>query len=614
MNFLKKLFKREKAISTTLHIGSSNGFHFRPITKFAHEVKKYNAKVTLMAYEKEVDASQSSELTSLSLEYGENCTLLCRGEEAQKASNELSHFFRELMRDDKEEKAMIQEEENYEAPTLIGISVAPGISIAPLFQLKITSDTSKPIEMSINQAIEKVKEELQKLYEQEENSEAEIYLAQKELLSSKIFEQNFTSIEQFQKAIKSESLKLKNTPLESRMDDYVDMQQQVLSQLGIESHFDLPKTPYILLAEALLPSHIAKLSETPIEGVVLKKGTPTSHASILLRSHAIPAVIINQNIEVSKQAILDTNSGNLILNPTKNDLQKAKARQKAFHQRKEQNYNNRFNSTITRKGQTVNVLANIGDIPSAKEAKELGADGVGLLRSEFLFMEQKPTLKEQTQTYGEIFKLFDEITIRTLDIGGDKALPYITIDKEENPFLGIRGIRFSLQEQTLFKEQLLAVGLASTDAKNSKIKIMFPMVSEPQEFIEAKALAMKVYKEHKINTKNIQFGIMIEVPSVIFAIKEFDKLVDFYSIGTNDLTQYLFAIERTHPTLQVEPTSPMIMSALKMIIKKSNKPISICGELAGLGDATTSLINMGYSTLSVSAKLIPSLKERIRNV
>jgi phosphocarrier protein FPr len=348
--------------------------------------------------------------------------------------------------------------------------------------------------------------------------------------------------------------------------------------------------------------------------VVLKKGTPTSHASILLRSHAIPAVIINQNIEPSSQAILDTNSGNLIVNPTENDLKKAKIKQEAFQQRKEENYNKRFNSTITKKGHKVNVLANIGDITSAKEAKELGADGVGLLRSEFLFMEKKPTLKEQTKTYGEIFKLFDEITIRTLDVGGDKALPYIPMENENNPFLGIRGIRFSLQEQTLLKEQLLAVGLASADTKNSKIKIMFPMVSTPQEFIEAKALALEVYKEHKIKTENIQFGIMIEVPSVIFAIKEFNKLVDFYSIGTNDLTQYLFAIERTHPTLQVDPTSPMIMNALKMIIKKTKKPISICGELAGLGDATEELINMGYSTLSVSAKLIPSLKERIRNV
>jgi len=615
MNFIKKLFKKEKAIISTLHITSSNGFHFRPIAKFAHEVKKFNANITLLAYEKEVDASQASDIISLSLEKGESVTLLCRGEEAQKASEALSTFFKQLMLDDKKEKAMVQIEEHYEAPALSGISVAPGISIAPLFPLEIKTNTSNTkMTHSINEAITLVQEELEKLYEEEKSDESEIYLAQKELLTSKLFEQKFHTVECFINTIKEESNKLKNTKLESRMADYTDIQQRVLAYVGIKSNFDLPNTPYILLADELLPSHIKKLSKTPIQGVVLKKGTPTSHASILLRSHAIPAVIINQNIEPSSQAILDTNSGNLIVNPTENDLKKAKIKQEAFQQRKEENYNKRFNSTITKKGHKVNVLANIGDITSAKEAKELGADGVGLLRSEFLFMEKKPTLKEQTKTYGEIFKLFDEITIRTLDVGGDKALPYIPMENENNPFLGIRGIRFSLQEQTLLKEQLLAVGLASADTKNSKIKIMFPMVSTPQEFIEAKALALEVYKEHKIKTENIQFGIMIEVPSVIFAIKEFNKLVDFYSIGTNDLTQYLFAIERTHPTLQVDPTSPMIMNALKMIIKKTKKPISICGELAGLGDATEELINMGYSTLSVSAKLIPSLKERIRNV
>ena len=140
------------------------------------------------------------------------------------------------------------------------------------------------------------------------------------------------------------------------------------------------------------------------------------------------------------------------------------------------------------------------------------------------------------------------------------------------------------------------------------------MVNNCTEFIEAKQTAIAIAKKHQLNISNIKFGIMLEVPSVIFALKEFDKLVDFYSIGTNDLTQYLFAIERTHPTLQADALSPMLFSALKQIIKTTKKPISICGELAGLGAATKPLVNMGYNTLSVSAKLIPSLKERIRNV
>ncbi|RUM74532.1 MAG: HPr family phosphocarrier protein, partial [Sulfurovum sp.] len=162
--------------------------------------------------------------------------------------------------------------------------------------------------------------------------------------------------------------------------------------------------------------------------------------------------------------------------------------------------------------------------------------------------------------------------------------------------------------------QLLSVGLASADIPNAKIKIMFPMVSNREEFTQAKTIALELYKENNINTTNIQFGIMLEVPSVIFALKAFDKLVDFYSIGSNDLTQYLFAIERTHPTLSVDATSPELMNALAYIKTQTQKPISICGELAGLEYATSQLVKMGYNTLSVSSKLIPSLKENIRKI
>ncbi|NOZ91383.1 MAG: phosphoenolpyruvate--protein phosphotransferase, partial [Epsilonproteobacteria bacterium] len=358
-------------------------------------------------------------------------------------------------------------------------------------------------------------------------------------------------------------------------------------------------------------SEIIKISETLIEGVILKKGSPTSHAAILLRSFGIPSMIIDNIIPPSPKAILDANSGNLVLQPTKNDLEKAKNRQTAFKAFQEIGYQKRFEPAKTKDGKEIKILANITDVTSAKEAKELGADGIGLLRTEFLFKDRKPTLEEQIITYAEIMKIFDNITIRTLDVGGDKALSYAPIPKEANPFLGIRGIRFSLQEQTLFREQLLGIFLAHNQ---KPIKVMFPMVSTIEEFEEAKKIAKEVATENNVDISNIEFGIMLEVPSVIFAIKEFDKVVDFYSIGTNDLTQYLFAIERTHPTLYVDVTSPILMSALKVIKDSTTKPISICGELAGIEDVTANLIDIGYENLSVSAKLIPSLKERIREI
>lgn len=619
MNFFKSIFKKQKPIESTLTITSSNGFHLRPIAKFANEAKKFNSIITIVAYEQEVSATQVPKIISLSLEKGESFTLKCVGDDAKEASIHLTSFFKELMENDKEIKplTLTQKDESYESSTINGTSIVPGIAIAPLVYCKTVESIDTQKTLSINESIKLVKEELEELYNKNKsNTEAEIYLAHKEMLSSDIFQQRFKDAKELKITIDKEIEKLKGTKFESRIADYKDILQQILSHIGITTTLKLPDVPYILLVDDLLPSDIPKLVESPIQGVVLKHGSPTSHASILLRSFAIPTIIIDDYIEETTTAILDTSSGDVLVAPTKKDIDKAYKKQKLFQEKKAQNYKNRFKPTKTLKGKSIKVLANIGDVESAKEAKEFGADGIGLLRSEFLFMERKPSIDEQTNVYREIFELFDEITIRTLDVGGDKPLPYVHIEKEQNPFLGVRGIRFSLQEKTLLEEQLLSIFKVAneTNIKKKAIKIMFPMVSNCNEFIEAKKIAIAIANKNNLDISNIKFGIMLEIPSVIFALHKFDKIVDFYSIGTNDLTQYLFAIERTHPTLQADALSPMIISALKLIIKTTKKPISICGEIAGLATATKILINLGYDTLSVSAKLIPSLKERIRNV
>jgi len=608
MNFFNKLFKKPNALKTTLTITSSNGFHLRPIAKFVNEVKKFEATVSIEAKGQMVTATQVPKILSLSLEKGETFNLICSGDEAEKASAHLGDFFVELMNSETEFKEIVQEEEAYESPTLTGQTISKGIAIAPMIELEYTVSKNYDDSVSLGEAIDMTIAEL-------EGKASEVYLAQAQLLQADVFMQ-FKDVNPtlFEEAIKREIEKLKNTKFESRIADYKDIEQRVLSFLGIYKEMKLPNFPYILLAKSLLPSEVDILKNSAVQGVILQEGTPTSHASILLRSAAIPSMIVHEEVELSSSAILDASSGNLLLNPSQNDLAKAKGREKAFQEQQLLNFDNRHETVQTKAGKSIKILANITNLESAKEAKELGADGIGLLRTEFLFTDHKPTIEEQTETYTEIFKLFDEVTVRTLDIGGDKSLPYISIPKEDNPFLGVRGIRFSLQEQTLLKEQLLAVGSASADVPNAKIKIMFPMVSKTEEFTQAKTIALELYKEHNINTTNIQFGIMLEVPSVIFALKAFDKLVDFYSIGSNDLTQYLFAIERTHPTLSVDATSPELMNALAYIKSQTQKPISICGELAGLEEATQQLVEMGYETLSLSAKLIPSLKESIRNI
>ncbi len=611
MNFITKLLKQKPKITkTTLTIISSNGFHLRPIARFVNEVKKFDAKVTIIAFNQEVSALQVPKILSLALDNGDSFELKVEGEKAKEINAHLSNFFNKLMIDDTKIEIAKQEDERYQSSSIVGHTIAKGVGVAPLvrYRVKVTIDDRESI--SIKEAISLTKDELLELSKGKDKN-SEIFLAQRGLLSSEVFNQDFKTIEEFKSTINSEIERLKDTKFESRISDYRDLEKNVLNHLGIKSILELPDTPYILLADDLLPSEVEQIAKTAIEGVILEKGTLMSHASILLRANNIPSIIIDSKIEdgIYSYIIVDANSGDIILNPTNRDIRRAKEKKKKIKMEQSKSYANRFAPTITRSGKKVRVLANVTDINSAKEAKEYGADGIGLLRTEFLFTRKKPTLDEQIIAYREMFELFDDITIRTLDIGGDKSLPYIDIAKENNPFLGVRGIRLSLQEEELFREQLLAIFKAHN---GKRIKVMFPMVSQKEEFKRAKKIAQSVAVEYNIDISNILFGIMIEVPSVILALRVFDKGVDFYSVGTNDLTQYLFAIERTHPTLKVDITSPVILSALKIIIDNTTKPISICGELAGVPEVTKELIDMGYSNLSVSAKLIPSLKDKIR--
>ena len=616
MNFLKKLFKPTPTLTSTLQVTSSNGFHLRPIAKFVNEAKQFEATITLLSKQKEVSATQVPQILSLSLEKGDNFTLKCKGKEAQKALTFLSSYFEELMRDDKEITEIVQEKSEYTSESIKGTTISKGTGVGILtsyYRETIYNENG----LSLKEALEKTANELDELYKNnKEKEEAEIFLAHKSLLESELFQKEFDHID---RAIE----RLKGGKFESRIADYKDIKKRIESKMGKERIYRLPddETSSILvvdmIGDELLPSEVEELSRLKnLKGVILEYGSTTSHVAILLRSFKIPAIIIQERITPTGElfySILDANAGQLIDLPTQEELDLAERKILEEKKEEEKSHQNRFEKTETKAGKKIKVLANITNLESAKEAKELGADGVGLLRTEFLFTKEKPTIEEQTKTYTEIFKLFDEVTVRTLDIGGDKSLPYINIPKEDNPFLGLRGIRFSLQEETLLKEQLLAI-FKAVGVTMSHVKIMFPMISNIQEFQQAKTIALEIAKANNLDLTNIQFGIMLEVPSVIFALKEFDSLVDFYSIGSNDLTQYLFAIERTHPTLSVDATSPELMNALAYIKTQTQKPISICGELAGLEEATQQLVEMGYETLSVSAKLIPYMKESIRNI
>ena len=608
MSLFQKFFSKPQ--TKQLSITSNNGFHLRPVAQFVSLAKTFSCQVTATFKDKTVDAKGVNSLLSLSLEKGDSFTLITKGKKAEEALGELYTLFETLMHNDKEIKQIEKETYSYEGSVIEGDIISEGIAIAPLYTYTAKEILQKS-DLSFQEALHKGIDELEVLYTtHQKNDTASIYLAQKELLAS--LGQKSQTLTEFEQLVDKESQQLLGTKLDSKRSDYQDLLQRVKKQLGIELKATFPDTSFILLADNLLPGDIDTLAKTKVSGVILKETSPNSHTAILLRGEGITSLTADTTqLLADITVILDAYSGVVVYSPSSDDLQKASNRLEKNEAQKALASTKRFENATTSKGKNIKILANVSDVSSAKIAKEEGAEGIGLLRSEFLFKEEKPTLEVQIQAYEEIFALFDEITVRTLDIGGDKALPYMTLPKEENPFLGIRGVRLFQTHPEIMSEQLQAIFLAS---KNRSLKIMFPMISSVKEFNEAKHFAQEVANKHQLDIAQLQFGIMVEVPSVLFLIESFNEVVDFYSIGTNDLTQYLFAIERTHPILKTDTLSPVIFDAIETIVTKATKPVSICGELAANQDAIPKLLNLGIETLSVSPKSIANTKEEIRHV
>jgi len=606
MKFLKNIFPKSQ--STEFSVTSSSGFHLRPIAQFVALAKTFSCKVTATFNNKTVDAKEVNSLLSLSLEKGDTFTLNAKGDKAEDALHKLHSLLSELMQQDREIKLIEKQDHNYIGDMVEGDIISQGVIVAKTYPYT-TSEIKKRNSLCFEDGVRYALDELD-LLSKSKNQNAGIYLAQKALLSA--VSQNSSSLLSLENYIDQESKKLIGSIQEAKIDDYRDIYLRVKKHLGYEIQLIFPDREFILVADDLMPSEIDILIKTKVVGVILKDTSIYSHSAILLRATGIPSIIADISyIKENREVILDSYAGVVVTSPTEIDLGKANSIIIENKAQKEISANRRFDSVYTKSGKDIKVFANVEDIISARVAKEEGAEGIGLLRSEFLFKNKKPSIIDQRDAYREIFHLFDDITIRTLDVGGDKSLPYLYIPAESNPFLGIRGVRLFRTHPEILAEQLYSIFLAS-DGK--PIKIMFPMVSRVEEFIEAKNFALEVASSNGVDISHILFGIMVEVPSVLFLLSEFDKVVDFYSIGTNDLSQYLFATERTHPILKIDANSPAIFYAITMIKNSVTKPLSICGELASDLSAIPKLIDIGIDTLSVSPKSVADTKEEIRYV
>ncbi|MEL0538442.1 phosphoenolpyruvate--protein phosphotransferase [Staphylococcus debuckii] len=421
-----------------------------------------------------------------------------------------------------------------------------------------------------------------------------------------------------------------NEYMAERAADIRDVSKRVLAHiLGV----DLPNPSIIdesvvIIGNDLTPSDTAQLNKQYVQGFVTNIGGRTSHSAIMSRSLEIPAVVgtksITEEVEAGDTIIVDGMTGDVLINPSDEVIAEYQEKRDNFFKDKKELQKLRDAESVTADGHHVELAANIGTPNDLPGVIENGAEGIGLYRTEFLYMgrDQMPTEEEQFEAYKTVLESMEgkRVVVRTLDIGGDKELPYLDLPEEMNPFLGYRAIRLCLAQPEIFRPQLRALLRASVFGK---LNIMFPMVATLQEFRDAKALL----EEERANLKNegyevaddIELGIMVEIPSTAALADVFAKEVDFFSIGTNDLIQYTMAADRMSERVSYlyQPYNPAILRLVKQVIEASHaegKWTGMCGEMAGDQTAVPLLLGFGLDEFSMSATSILKTRRLIRKL
>ena len=420
---------------------------------------------------------------------------------------------------------------------------------------------------------------------------------------------------------------MENEYMKERAADIKDVSKRVLSHMLGKELPDPSKidTPVVIVAEDLTPSDTAQLDKNFVKGFVTNVGGRTSHSAIMSRSLEIPAVVGTKEItavaKVGDDIIVDGSAGEVIVNPTEEEVLVYKDKEARVQEEKAELQKLVDEPSETMDGIAVELAANIGTPDDLDGVKSNGAEGIGLYRTEFLYMgrNELPTEEEQYEAYKKVLEDMDDkpVVVRTLDVGGDKELPYLDLPKEMNPFLGHRAVRMTLDNPDLFRTQLRALLRAS---QHGNLKIMFPMIATIDEFNRAKALLIeekdKLVDEGEKIKEDIEVGIMVEIPSAAILADQFAKVVDFFSIGTNDLIQYTMAADRMNESVSYlyQPHHPALLRLIKMVIDaahKEGKWAGMCGEMAGDEQAVPLLLGLGLDEFSMSASSVLKARKQI---
>ena len=637
-------------------IKNPTGLHARPATELVTLAKQFQSNIRLRFDEQVTDAKSLVNLLQLGVGNGAKIKVSAQGVDAEQALEALKAAIDSGLGegDEHEETPAVQLDRDrlqWKAETTpvfaSGVAASDGIVYGPITQhaakkIVVEDEPSDPTSelIAFDKAVVSAHQALQTNYQEVKNrlgsKQAAIFLAHAEFLQDDellnntkvLIEQKHSAAWAWQHVIDSriaQITKLDDAVLAARAVDLSDVAQRVLRQL---LHIDDAPTmnaqePSVLVANDLTPSDTANLDPDMILGFITAKGGPTSHTAIIARAMGIPAIVAAGDaildIAPRTPCILDGFNGALYLNPTDAEIASAQALHEEVERQLNIDFAERLSSAVTTDGQHIEVFANVNRVADAEQAVEYGAEGVGLMRTEFLFLEsgETPSEEEQYQVYCDMARALKgrPLTIRTLDIGGDKQVPHLNLPKEDNSFLGIRGIRLCMARPDLFEPQLRAIYRAARDVGN--IRVMFPMISTVSEIEQVITQCDAIRAE--LNAPKIELGIMVEVPSTAVLADQFAKLVDFFSIGTNDLTQYTLAMDRVHPQLakQADALNPAVLRMIDMTVraaKAEGKWVGVCGGAASDVRGAEILTGLGVTELSITVPTIPTIKAQLRRV
>ena len=641
-----------------LVINNPSGLHARPAKMFSNLAKQFSCDIHITNADKKANAKSVISVLTLGVHAGTSVTIEANGDDEEEAitaletaiSNGLGEELDTATTESKtlsnEEYVHMSERKTEQHSDFHGVSGAPGIAIGNIFQyskstIEISNsftDTNTELSMFMS-AVKQATHELTALranVSDQSIDAAEIIDVHLEMLEDpELIESTRANIESglgaataWQKSFTDMALLISdvdNETLSERSKDVKDVGDRILRILSGHEPEDLllsREGPLIVVARDLSPSDTMALDQNKVVGFCTTEGGPTSHTAILARSLGIPAIVSAdiQTLDIvnDTKAIINGTTGALISKPDNNAVAEAKKLVAFYHKKHKDNLLAAHESATTKDGHRVPVFANIGTPSEVPKALLEGAEGIGLLRTEWLFLERStpPSEEEQFIVMQEIMTMLagKPLVIRTLDIGGDKPLPYIAMKQESNPFLGERGVRLYMSQQDLFTSQLRSIFRA---AKPDLIRVMFPMVSDRDELRKLRNIFNDI--RENMSAPRVELGIMIEVPSAAIMAEALAEDVDFFSIGTNDLTQYTLAADRLNPTLNylADAIHPAVLKLIDQTISAAhakNKHVSLCGELASDKQALPVLLGLGIDEISVSISALANVKALIRTL